>query len=237
MGPTPEYLAAKDREIERRVYNEYVDPTGLSEAITDGIVEPTEYINAPKRILWFLKEPYDDGDKKEGGGWSLTKSCLLEKNDEISRSRTFQPICYINYGIFKGIADWEQMPWLRDSEEIRHTLRKIAFINVSKLPGLKRSFWNEIADAYHKHRELLLAQIAAYTPQIIFACEPHIHGLAQDLGSHVNNAESFGSASALQLANGTRLVWVYHPAQTNKGLGRKNYVNDAIRASTAILAI
>lgn len=228
-------LAEIDQALESEAWTEYVDQSGASDVITDGVVEPSAYLDAPKRILWFLKEPYDGGETRAGGGWSLTRDCLLNQTEKMAREKTFQPICYITYGILNGISDWDQMPWLRDSEAARNALRSIAFMNVSKLPGLKRSGWKFIADAYRSHRVFLLRQLRAYAPDIIFACVPHVHELAKDLGTDVNHGIQFGSASAIQIDDGSRLVWVHHPSQTVRGLGRRNYVNDAIRAATSTL--
>ncbi|HWQ90117.1 MAG TPA: hypothetical protein VN673_00480 [Clostridia bacterium] len=207
----------------------YIDPKDQSEPIYDGVVDPDQYACASPRIMWMLKEPYDDGRERKGGGWSLTE-LLKNDTDRMSRQRAFQPICYICYGIWSGIADWNIMPWLRDSEAIRNGLKKIVFINVSKLPGLKSSSWGSIAKSYEDHRILLLDQINTYGPNLIFACDPHVNLIARDLGISAPNWKWFGSAAVIQTAAEQRLVWVGHPSQRTD---RAAYVNDAIRAATS----
>lgn len=227
-------LAGEERILER-IKQEYVDTLGKSEVISDGIVCPEIYVATSPRILWILKEPYDNGDSygdARDGGWSLTYHCMNQKTDETARNRAFQPICYIDYGIRNKIYDWNEMPWLRDCIEIRTTLKNIAYINVSKLPGLKVSPWTRISAAYEKYRRLILDQIKTYNPNIIFACNPHANLLLRDFGFLESQWKWFHSAASVQISQGQRLVWVGHPSSRVK---RATYVNDAIKAATADL--
>lgn len=227
-------IIEEDKQIQERVAREYRGPTSKSELINDGIVCPERYLSSSPRILWILKEPYDNGtcyDNPEDGGWSLTYE-MNKETDKWSRLRAFQPICYINYGIWTGVHDWDEMPWLRDSEEIRNGLKKIAFINVSKEPGLKLSPDSRIIEAYQKYCGLILDQIKTYAPNIMFACSPHANLILQDFGFSATQWEKFGSASSVQITPEQRLVWVYHPSSRKK---RDVYVNDAIKAATTSL--
>lgn len=232
-----QYLITEENDIHREITESYINATNESWAITDGLVEPQQYAISRPRILWILKEPYDEGTERKGGGWSLTKDLLFERTDEMSRKRAFQPICYITHGIHSGVSDWDKMEWLRDSHDIRHSIRKIAFINVSKLPGLKTSSDALISIAYQKYRPTILRQIQVYAPDLIFACNPHVHIIAKDLGVTIDadQWQSFGTAAAVMLPSGQRLVWVYHPSQRKRGVTRVSYVNNAIQAATAVL--
>lgn len=228
-------LLSEAERLRKLIRYTYVDPTGASTAITDGMVDPVLYACTSPRMLWLLKEPYDGGDARTGGGWCLCKDLLLGKTDVMARKPAFQPICYITHGVLSRQHDWEAMQWLRDSEEIRHSLKKIAFINVSKLPGLKTSASSEIVAAYRKYRAVILSQIYAYAPDIIFACAPHVHPVAQDLGLDSRPWREIGTAAVRIGKQGQRLVWVYHPSQRKKGITRLRYVNDAIAAATTHL--
>ena len=227
-------IIEEDKQIKNRVAREYRGPTGQSEPIYDGIICPERYLSLSPRILWILKEPYDNGicyDNCEDGGWDLTYE-INKETDKWSRMRHFQPICYINYGIWTGVHDWNEMPDLKNCEEIRNGLKKIAFINVSKEPGLKHSPSPRIIEAYKKHRGLILDQIKTYAPNIIFSCPPHAELILQDLGFSSTQWKKFGSAWSVQITPKQRLVWVYHPSSRTK---RVVYVNDAIKAATANL--
>ncbi|MGO9587319.1 MAG: hypothetical protein ACLP2Y_14075 [Limisphaerales bacterium] len=233
------FIREEEKRIQGAVTREYCDSSGNSDCIiSDGIVNPEQYLSSSPRILWVLKEPYDNGvsyNNPNDGGWSQAIN-MNEKTDEVSRLRAFQPICYINYGIWSG-HDWDAMPWLRESEEIRNGLKKIAFINISKLPGLKYSPPSRIVEAYQKHRGIILDQIKTYRPNIIFACDPHANLILEDLGfSTTQWNKSFGSAYSVKISSEPeqRLVWVWHPSQRGK-VRRSEYVNDAIKAATADL--
>ena len=192
------------------------------------------YLQSKLRILWVLKEPYDYGEgygDARDGGWSLTDDCMNKQSDKTSRQRAFQPICYINYGIWSGVHDWDEMPWLSACEEIRSGLRKIAFINISKLPGLKWSPRDRILQAYQKHRGIILDQIKTYAPNIIFVCDPHANLVLKDLGFAESQWKWLTkSAASIQVSSEQRIVWVGHPSSRAK---RAPYVNDAIKAATA----
>jgi hypothetical protein len=185
-----------------------------------------------------LKEPYDEFDENgvpTGGGWSFPDHAFGEKIDSTSRAKAFQPICYINYGVWKGIHDWEseQMPGLDNCEEMRHGLRKIAYINVNKIPAGKSSPAADIEEAYRRHRDLLLDQINTYSPNILFACRPHANLLLEDFGFSESQWTNFGSAASAQISPERRLVLVSHPSQ--RSVARADYVNDAIKAATVEL--
>lgn len=234
---TLNHILDEEKRIKDLIDLEYADPTGKSLLIYDGIVNPEQYISSSPRILWILKEPYDNGvayGDSEDGGWSLTDDLLNKDTDRMSRQRAFQPICYINYGIWSGVHDWDEMPWLRDSEEIRNGLKKIAYINVSKLPGLKWSPSDRIIEAYQKHHGIILDQIRTYVPNIIFACNPHVNLILKNLGFSESQWQWFGSAASIRVSSEQRLVLVGHPSSRTK---RAPYVNDAIEAATAVLPL
>lgn len=224
-----DHLTGEELRIKQRMKREYV-ATEKSAPIFDGVVNPQHYLSSSPPILWILKEPYCDGNKPEGGDWSLVEA-LNDNTDSWSRLRAFQPICYINHGIWTGQHDWNKMPWLRDSVEIRMGLKKIAFINISKLPGLKWSPTGRIVEAYQKYREVVLDQIKTYAPKIIFACDPHANLLLREFG--LSQWTWFGSAASVHASSGQRLVLVRHPSSRTN---RATYVNDAIKAATAELA-
>jgi hypothetical protein len=226
-------IVKEEKRIEEKIEREYVDPTGQSIPIYDGIANPELYLQSKPRILWILKEPYDNGEKygdERDGDWSMAEA-MNNEPDKLSRWKVFQPICYINYGIWTGDDDWNYMPELNDSEEIRKGIKKIAYINVSKLPGLKGTPGDRIVEAYQKHRGVILDQIKTYEPNIIFGCNPHVNLILKDLGFGESEWKQFGTAASIKISNEQRLVWVHHPSQ--RSVKRADYVNDAIKAAIA----
>jgi len=91
-------IIKEEKRIEEMIEHEYVNPTGKSKPIYDGIVNPELYLQSKPRVLWILKEPYDNGEKygdERDGDWSMAEA-MNEETDKWSRARVFQPICYIN---------------------------------------------------------------------------------------------------------------------------------------------
>jgi hypothetical protein len=125
------------------------------------------------------------------------------------------------------------MPALGDCPEMRNGLRKIAYVNVSKLPAGKGSPSARIEEAYQKYRAIILDQIRTYSPELIFACPPHVSLLLKDLGGAESQWKDFGSAASVRTSSKQRLVRVAHPSQ--RTTERADYVNDAISAATADL--
>jgi hypothetical protein len=66
----------EERRIQGLIDREYVDPTGKTHPIHDGVADLEGYLASSPRIMWILKEPYDDFNENGepvGGGWSYTK--------------------------------------------------------------------------------------------------------------------------------------------------------------------
>lgn len=231
MKPTPtiaEINSAMSR-INKVVEEKIVDPSKRRSPILDGVVDPETYVNSDRRILWFLREPYDERDngKASGGEWSLV-DWIKEDLVRASRIKTYQTIGYITHGVLDHIHDWDEMDWISESEKIRSRLLSIALINTSKLPGLTSSNYGEIAQAFEQNGPILHDQIEAFRPDVIFACAPAVHRLKEDLADPGTEWSEFGMASAVMLRDRTKLVWVYHPSARKN---RRSYVNDAIRAT------
>ena len=231
-------IIIEEKRLREIIDREYVGPTQeskpISKPIYDGIVNPEQYISSSPRILWILKEPYDKGTDYTGGGYSITDNLLNKDTNRMSRARAYQPICYINYGIWENVHAWDQMPRLKDCEKMRNGLRKIAYINISKLPGLKQTPWKRIVQAYQKYHHVIRDQISTYAPNIIFSCNPHANMLPKDLGLTTSQWQPFGSAAAILISSEQRLVRVAHPSCR---MNRAAYIDDAIKAATNDLAV
>ena len=208
-----EAVTALDTEI-----TDYYKPfeTESRSIISDGVVNEEEYYNASPKIMWILKEPYDDGDDI-GGGWSLTKDLLALDNvyERLIPSRsTWRPIMYSTWGIMNGYLKWDSIPDLKDKPDIGRILRKIAFINVQKLAASTKSYDPIIREAYHENKEILLKQIEVYNPDIIIGGSV-LPFFFKDLGLTdakrvvENNDYTF-------ISNGKLYINSYHPSQTQE---------------------
>jgi hypothetical protein len=142
------------------------------EEITDGIVN-LEFYNDKKRtpfkILWILKEPYDDFDengKAIGGGWSYTDD-LNARLHNYSTIPTWRRIAYTSFGILNGFSAYKDIDDIMEGNGIFDVIRSIAVINVKKTPGNKQTPYKVLSEAYNRNRTILLEQIRTFNPNII----------------------------------------------------------------------
>lgn len=221
---TPETIRQSESLIKDKVDRLLIDPSEKSEPIYDGVVDPSLYCSASAKILWILKEPWDESDRS-GGGWSIVRDLLKNKTSEMAKGPTFQPIIYVTYGILNRIWSWSDMDYIRDEPTMADILHSIAFINVKKLPGLKKSHDGEILNAYELSRDIILQQIAAYSPDYVIGCRPHMAAIMADHGASSNDIQIHGSAKHFT-RDQTKFFDVYHPAQ--RMVKRDRYINDIL---------
>ena len=198
------------------------------EPVTDGVMDIDEYLKSSPRIMWVLKEPWDDVDENGipcGGGWNMSE---VFKKDDAWKNRTWQPIIYASYGIINRYL-WNDMDWIRDDTSMANVLKKIAYINVSKMPGYTQSNNGKIRLAYKNWREILLGQIRIYKPQVI------IFGYTFELfkedlvGMDAEPIYRDNRIIHVYEKDGVKLLDVYHPNQ--RIISREQYVNAIIKLS------
>ena len=216
-----ETLRAKCKEIEELIWTECVDPSGKEEPIIDGIVDIDTYYNEPLRILWILKEPYDE----DGGGWSFPKA-FKEKTSEFSKSPTFQPIIYVSYGILNNFLLWDDMEDIQKSPDMANVLFRIAYINIKKMPGGSRTSVEVLDEAYGRYKPILLKQIEAYEPNVIVGGNT-LDFFKDDLKFKTLNKVTLESLVAYSNSEAIYLD-AYHPAQSQ--IKREVYVDEMVTA-------
>lgn len=196
------------------------------EPVTDGVTDIDEYLKSSPRIMWVLKEPWDDIDENGipcGGGWDMSE--LFEK-DDAWKNRSWQPIIYVSYGIINRCL-WKDMDWIRDDTSMAEVLKKIAYINVSKMPGYTQSDSEKIWWAYTNWRDILLEQIKMYKPQII------IFGYTFELFKNdligLDTEPIYRDDDVIHVyeKDGMKLLDVYHPNQ--RKISRGLYIDSIIK--------
>jgi hypothetical protein len=225
---TPKSLTEAEASINKLVESTYVDPSGQAEPILDGVINVDLYCASSCRVMWILKEPWDE-ENSSGGGWSLCTHVLGAKPVSSLSHQTFHPIIYIAYGLFNDLTSFEDMPDVCKMEDPEGVLRRLAFINVKKLPGVTRGAYGPtIMEWYSRGKRIILEQIKAYCPEIVFGCSPHFPAILDDLlCGWRDRVRSVGSARYVWHEN-TLFVHVYHPGQTR--IKRPKYVDDALNA-------
>jgi len=225
---TPDTIRLAESRIRERIDEVYVDPSGKAAPIYDGVIDAKRYCGSDPRIMWILKEPWDDVDSS-GGGWSLCSDLLAQKPVSSLSQSTFHPIIYIAYGLFHGVRSYDMMPWVRDMNDAEDILRRLAYINAKKLPGVTRgAYAPTIMEWYSRGRDVLHDQIAAYSPDIVFGCSPHMPAILDDLAAGWQERKQTAGSSDCVWQDDVLFVHVYHPGQTS--ISRARYVDDALSA-------
>lgn len=219
-------LKKQQEKIEKLVDDIYPKDNDKKEPIYDGIVDEKKYLNSKYKILWVLKEPYDEDDGT-GGGWSLTKDLLSGKElypNIVKGSHTFEPMVYITYSILNGLLKWNEMDYISEDENMAQVLNNIALINVNKMPARHTSKDFEIAEWYQLWKPVLLRQIQRYEPDIIIFGNTFMH-FSGDL--FIDEDEIINMDHTDYCIIGRKLyISAYHPAQ--RQVSREDYVNEII---------
>lgn len=126
----------------------------------DGIVDKEEYGKCSPKILVILRAGYNEGDKNK-----------MEKDFDL------RDFLYNGAQGKEKKGTWRNFPeWLyslcpetfHEEDDLATTLRKIAVINIKKVPDrIKTSSDKEVRDAAKKYGECLTQQIEEINPDII----------------------------------------------------------------------
>ncbi|WP_223927202.1 hypothetical protein [Prevotella lacticifex] len=128
------------RNIENKIYT-LAKNKGLSseeiEPIPDGVGDIKAYCESSPRIMWILKEAYDNyvEDKPAGGEWNLYDEF---DNENVWTIPTWQVIAYIVYGV-RNEKHWTDMPWVSENTSMVKDLKSVAILNMSKMPAYSSS--------------------------------------------------------------------------------------------------
>ena len=195
-----------DAEVERMAQAD----DSFHEPVTDGSVDVDRYAASRPRILWILKEPWEElSEGEKGGGWSVSKHVAAKG---ITKNRGALPMmAYVSYSIANGFPGYDDMPWAASSAEVADSLKRIAIVNIKKSPGKKTSYPPEIARHYARNRSLLLRQIKILRPEIIIGGNTLFHFFA-DLELSAEDFNKERSAWFLS-HSGTLFIHAAHPAR------------------------
>lgn len=201
--------------------------TNEKKPILDGPVNMEEYFESKIKILWLLKEPYDNANKG-AGNWSLAE--LLNAKDVYSKflsktssKRTWYPIIYASWGILNSTYLYDEMDFIDDQPAMTSVLRKIAFININKLAGNSTSNMGDIRRKYLENKSILLKQTQTYNPTVIIGGRTlQIYSDLFDLPS--KRMEISQAGTKYYLDNTAIYVDAYHPGRI--GIPRYRSVNE-----------
>ena len=192
------------------------------EPIYDGVVDAEGYLAAKPRLMWILKEPYDDFDEKGspwGGGWTMFKDFESDGKslaDSLNRNTALRNVTYASYAIQTGAAAYADLSWITDAPAAyENAVRRIAYANIGKMPG--QSTTNHLRTIYGEWKDILFKQIDLYDPDVLIVCGTDtLQALNADFGldlSKPSRTITCGKAVVdIHHWNGKRLLWAPHPA-------------------------
>lgn len=147
-------------------------PENGREPILDGITNTEFYADAPKKILFILKEAYDvaeDGSVAQGGWDHCTYLDCKLSYDELKHIKTHKRISKLVPCILKNYLFSEFKKAKLPEDEIMKAFRSIAWVNVGKYPAPKgeKTSPGPLQKAYNFWKSILFKQIEGYKPEII----------------------------------------------------------------------
>lgn len=179
--------------------------------IYDGIVDILEYTNSDLKVLWILKEANStDSD------WDM-RDALRDLKNESGKglkkgwANTFTSIVYATYGIFNEIL-WGNMGDFNKNQSIIDVLRKVAYINVKKIPGGGRAFWNVIRPYYLENKKAIHEQVNIINPNVIIFGNTYSY-FDDDFFEFFGELTENKSNNSLHIYNNKNylLLHAYHP--------------------------
>ncbi|ROT06410.1 hypothetical protein EEL49_08855 [Muribaculaceae bacterium Isolate-104 (HZI)] len=199
------------------------------EPIYDGVCDINGYAEAPIKVMWVLKEPWEKREKDEAlGGWYIWEPWT----DASQMNPVWKTMMYVMYGINTGIA-YSQMPSVND--KMLKMLKSSAYINISKLPGKTTS--TSMRAPYEQWREILLEQIKGYKPDVIIFGNTY-DGLfdKEDFAQKALWAEELSSPGIIEanVSEGTLLINAWHPSPmrvaSHPNVTEEVYVDTIVKA-------
>mgnify|MGYP004651294009 FL=1 len=126
--------------------------------VSDGIIDQKQYVCAPYKILWILKET--NGQDLELA-WAL--GYQAKQKNWGGFYKTYRRVVQISSAILE--KNWDSMSDAKLKFPI--IIPQIAVVNINKMGGTSKSKHTEILDYYKQNKQLLMRQIKAINPDII----------------------------------------------------------------------
>ena len=233
---TKEELEKKQSDMHDKIY-QHADNKGLVKEglcpIYDGVADIEEYLSSSPKIMWILKEPYDEvteSGEPTGGGWYLPD---VLKEDKWKNRPMWQLMIQIDFGI-RNNKNWIDMDYIDNDPKMAEELKKMAYINLTKMPGSKTSKDGNLWECYALWKDILFEQIELYKPDVIIFGKT-FQFFKNDLKIVENPIYSISDKMRVNAykKNGMILIDAYHPSGPGKGgegTWDNKYVNNIINA-------
>ena len=191
--------------------------------ILDGIADIEWYVNSKPRIAWILKEAWGNDEE----GWNLSSQVIAKQNSStISSTPSFKRVAYVSRGIHTD-TEWDDLPWISEDEEVASSIKKIAWLNISKIAGNTTSPDSRIASAFEVWNDVLKKQLNAFDPQIIILGNTYqwVEKLLEIERPKGEADLKENSAWAYLNPHNKLIIWAFHPSKIMKD---QKYIDDII---------
>lgn len=204
-----------------------IDKDAEFNAIEDGVVNWEAYINTSPKILWLLKEAYDNDNEGEGG-WSLAGLFNIDEDcykflKTTSSKKTWYPIIYTSYGILNNFMSYDDMDFIEDNIKMISCLKKIAFLNINKFAGKSKSNDSVLGKIFLENQDILKKQIALLNPDIIIGGNT-LKFYNKMLGLSNIPYQTLDSGPKYYFKDDKLFIDAYHPGRI--GINRYRHVNE-----------
>lgn len=201
--------------------------------VYDGVHDFEGYLDSKLKIMWVMKEPYDDrteDGQPKGGGFDMTDFTL-----KLPMFRTMAQIIYgiINEKYFDNIPE--------PDEEMLNLLQTTAYINICKMPGLSTSHISALRKKMLDWQDILHEQVEdTYNPDIIILGNTYENLMEGHLGDNpktdwIGEASCPGITAVFKTKSGRVIVDAFHPSPMRKC--SKHEITDEVYINTIIKGV
>jgi len=134
----------------------------------DGVAFPEKYLAAKKRVMWVLKNSYDDSNETGNpvsDGMDIRDWFCDEALKAAVGKQIFVKMALASYCIQNGIYYSDAL--LSEKTKIMKALQSIALVDLSKLPGGTSISDAELKKEFSYFKDIVSEQIELYSPDII----------------------------------------------------------------------
>ena len=234
-------LEKKQIEMEERI-NKHAEELGLTKyklkPITDGVSDISGYLASDSKIMWILKEPWGNitptGIVRSFDDWSSFPD-LFQNDDIWHDERMWQVMIQVTYAIHNK-KKWTELKYIENNQEMIDELKKIAYINLSKMPGKKDSPANHLKECYPKWKDITLDQIKLYNPDIIIFGNT-FDFFKEDLKITTTPKRTTSRRWYTNLYKENNRIYIdaYHPSRKGGEDGSHDYVTSIVNAVRKIM--
>jgi hypothetical protein len=195
--------------------------------IIDGLTNPEIYAKASPKIMFILKEAYED--EGCGGGWNHAE--YLNEDEVINATTTHIRVSRITTGIYHDLT-WDSDKWKSIPQEIiENEFKSLSWLNVGKFPAPAGTTTSNprLWKVYQDWKDILFDQIESFDPDIIIFGNTFFV-FYEDIIDTLRVISKDGPTH-IYLDNKNRLLLdAYHPGMRGTPVSLKDYFNSIIYA-------